>query len=254
MQTKKYMAIKYRLISILILYISVLFTVVDPVFAQTGVLDGNLVIGEETIDGYRQVYYLSGNKKIFITQGQTNSRMPHTSGDYITYISEINGEGQIFLHHVPSSTTLKLTNHSTNLEPKVNNDGWVVWEGWIPEEDGWQVFLFDMVSVRQLTSGDLSMNPDIEDKYVIYSRKSVAEEWKAVIYSANEDKHIDVTFGEKTRVPKIKNGKIYLLQGTEEYTLMVGDLFLLDFKSLTTPKEVTIEEIEREILENAVFQ
>jgi len=210
----------------------------------------NLPVGEETVDGYRQIYYLFNTQKHFITNSNSNSHMPASSGEYITYVTDINGEGQIFLYHITSGETLQLTRQSTNLQPKVSSNGWVTWEGWIPQENNWQVFLFDLVSIKQLTQGDLSMNPEIEDEQLIYSRRDATGQWRAVAYSALEDKHVDISFGEETREPLLSNEKIFLNQGREEFPLTFNDLFLLDFIPLSGPKTTTTEEIENEIITN----
>ena len=199
----------------------------------------NVDVGSEVVDGFSRIYYVFDGNKNYVSQEGLNSIQPHSVGEYIVYVTDIRGEGQIFLHHILSSQTTQLTFSSTNLDPKVSLDGWVVWEGWVHEEDGWQVFLFDGASTRQLTSGQLSMNPDIEGEVVVYARRDVSGVWRAVVYSKKEDKHVDVTTGESAREPKLVEGKIFLAQGKEEFALTAEDLLLLDLVPLSSGEEPT---------------
>jgi hypothetical protein len=236
-----------------------LFVAVRPTFAQLAqeqanlaqyLVDNDVEVGSEVIKGHSHVYYVFQGERTFITSDGYNNRMPNSKGEYITYVKDMSGAGQIFLYHTLSEQTTQLTHTSTNLDPKVSRNGWVVWEGWVAEVDGWQVFLFDGTSVQQMSSGKLSMNPDIEGEIIIFSQRDISGEWRAVVYSKKENKYIDVATGEKTREPKLKGGKILLSQGKEEFPLTVDDLFILDLVPLATDKPSTVN--EEDIIEELV--
>jgi hypothetical protein len=228
-----------------------LFFLIRPVLAQTLEVPTNVKVGTESVDGYTQVYFEKDGQKQFITSGNINSRMPYAKGVYISYVSDFNGAGQIFLYDIASGSKIQLTLLGVNLNPKVDEKGRVVWEGW----DGktWQIFLFDGKSTRQLTTGDTSLNPSFYQEYVAYGRRDITGTWRTVVYSVQEDKSIDVTTGENTRIPEIRDGYIYFgTAATEEkFPLSVSDLFLLNLVPLTatssgepsTPSADVIEEL-----------
>ena len=246
-----------------------LFVAVRPAFAQ--VMEGqtdlaqyltsnNVDVGSETVNGYAQVYYDYNGSRKFITSGSVSSRMPVSSGEYIAYVSDINGLGQVFLYNVLSESTAQLSFTGNNLNPKIDKSGKVVWEGWSNNDSTWQIYFFDGKSIAQLTSGNLSLNPEISGDYITFGRRDISETWMAILYSIKDKKTIDITVGEKARNPKIKDGKIYLAAGTsveEEFPLTVDDLFLLNLVPLTAtssaspeisaPETVTTEEIIEEL-------
>jgi hypothetical protein len=233
-----------------IIIASLLFVVVRPTFAQVVERQANLAqyltvnnveVGKEVNNGYLRVYYLYEGSKNFVSQENQNSKHPHSNGEYIVWVTEIGDQpGQIFLYHIPTDSIIQITNSSTNLQPAVSRDGRVVWEGWI--DGGWQVFFFDGKSVRQLTSGDISMDPEIEGDNIIYGRKDIVGVWRAVVYSISRDTTKEVITGIATKRPALENGKIILGRvggkGGEEFPLTVEDLFLLDLGPLTVEDEV----------------
>src|SRR3989338_10475120 len=125
---------------------ALLFGIVQPAFAEffgqdvslaEYVATNNVEVGSETVDGYQQVFYVFNGLKKFITQGSQNSSQAVTDKAYIPFSTAVNGAGQIFLYHIPSDTTIQITQSGTNLQPRIS-DGKVVWEGWVV--DTWQVF------------------------------------------------------------------------------------------------------------------
>lgn len=210
-----------------------IFFVARPIFAQTTIVPNPDAVGVESVDGYSQVYYEESGNRNFITQGNINSRMPFLAGGYITYVSDINGLGQVILYALDSGVRTQLTFLGNNLNPKVDNKGRVTWEGWSYQDSTWQVFFFDGVSTKQLTVGDTSLNPNFGGDYISYGRRNSAGTWRAVIYSIADNKSVDVTTGESARKPRIKNEDVYLGDGTEKFPLKVTDLFLLDLPSVS---------------------
>ena len=219
------------------LFIAVaIFFIVRPALAQTVDIPIPDIVGAESVSGYTQIYYESKGNRNFITQGNINSRMPFWVGEYIVYVSDIDGLGQVFFYNLASETRIQLTFIGNNLNPKVDDKGRVTWEGWQQPDTTWQIYYFDGKSVRKLTSGDLSLNPDLSGEYISYGRRGVNGTWRAVIYSIKDDKSIDVTLGENSRNPKIRNGDIYLgvdSMNEEKFPLSVSDLFLLNLTPLT---------------------
>ena len=216
------------------------FFVIRPVLAQTGDIPSPDAVGVESIDGYSQVYYEVGGGRKFITSGNINSKMPAFAGKYIAYITDINGLGQVFLYDLASETRTQLTFVGNNLNPKVDDKGRVTWEGWQDPNITWQIFFFDGKSTRQLTTGDTSLNPNLSGDYISYGRRDITDTWRAVVYSINDNKSVDVTTGEKARNPKIKNGDIYLAAESlaeEKFSLSVDDLFLLNLAPLSESTE-----------------
>jgi len=220
----------------------------------------NIDIGEETVDGNRQVYYLYQGEKHFITNGGQNSHSPVTNGEYVVYLKDINGAPQVYLFDVLTNNEIKLSSSESNNSPYVSKEGNVVWEGWVNENNKWQVFLFDGKSVKEITNGDLSINPYIEGDMITYARRDITGEWKSSIYSMKTQKEKDIAVGNKTQYTKLKDGKIiFALPGVseEEFNLTAEDLFTLDLAPLTStesgnlqkdlPLTVSVDEIFQEL-------
>jgi hypothetical protein len=233
------------------------FLLVRPVVAQVigredrlreYLMVSDLDVGLETVDGYQQVYYVFEGSKEFLTEGNRNNRQLSSAGEYLAWVTDINGEGQIFLHHVPTQVTSQLTNFSTNLNPMVDSRGRVVWEGWV--EDTWQIFLFDGVSVTQLTEGETSVNPYIEGDYIVFGRRDISGVWRGVVHSISQKGQKDISVGQEMKNLTIQDGKI-IMPGFKVFPLTIDDLFLLDLPPLTPdePQTVTEEEIIVELEE-----
>src|SRR3989344_3729065 len=106
---------------------TLLFVVVRPALAQIAeqqsslsdyLTSSDVIVGEETIDGYRQVYYEYQGQKTFITGGGLNNHDPVTAGKYIAYLKNIEGAAQIFLYNILSGTTIQLTNTGVQILPE----------------------------------------------------------------------------------------------------------------------------------------
>lgn len=227
-----------------------LFLGTRPIIAQSIGVPSIDSVNVDSVDGYTQVYYVSSSVRHYITNGNVNSRMPSTSGTFISYVSDINGAGQIFLYDAVSGSKIQLTFLGTNLNPKVDSKGRVVWEGWSQSTNSgwgtWQVFFFDGKSVKQLTRGDTSLNPDFGGEYISYGRRDVAGTWRAVVYSIKDDKSLDVAIGEESRTPKIEDGDIYLSSensNQKKFPLSITDLFLLNLVPLNATESSQISNI-----------
>lgn len=246
---------KYKILNTWVVPVMVglgLFLVIRPALAQTVDTTYPGTVGVESVDGYSQVYYEEGGSKKFITSGNINSKMPVLGGKYIAYVTDINGLGQVFLYDLTADVRTQLTFIGNNLNPKVDDKGRVVWEGWQGPNTTWQIFFFDGKSIRQLTTGDTSLNPDISGDYISYGRRDITDTWRAVVYSISDNKSVDVITGENARNPKIKNGDIYLAAGSlveEKFSLTVDDLFLLNFTPISDSTESANIELPDTVLE-----
>ncbi len=220
------------------------------------VVANNVNVGVQADEeGITQIYFDYDGTRNVITAERRTSASPVTEREYITWMSEIAGFWQIFLYHIPSKTTTQLTYSGSNTNPRVS-DGKVVWEGWEynPPAGGWQIYLYTGTSILKLTSGDISINPEIEGDYVVYGRKDANGTWRSVGYSISGQSWIDIAVGEKSQYPKLKNKKIQLglTEGfQEQFSLQIDDLFLLQLGSvpLSNPSQIqtTIDTLQAEI-------
>lgn len=223
-------------------------------------------IGEEVVDGYSQVFYILDGEKIYVNKNNQNKRHAYANGDYIVWVGDINGAGQIYRYHIPTGSILQVTGTSTNIKPHVSKEGKVAWEHWVADEDTWQIMAFDGARTTRLTSGDMSVNPFIEGDYIVYGRRGVAGTWRSVAYSISEKESKDIATGLASKVPRLADGKI-VLEGTgrvQEFPLNAGDLFLLDLDPLVVeqpdfapginedeaPETTTEEEVLEELVGN----
>lgn len=192
----------------------VLFVLVRPGLAQIAereqqlrndLAGGEANVGDEIADGYQQVYYMHDEKKIFVTSGNQNSRDAVSDGEYMAWVQEVNGLGQIILYHIPTDITTQITESGNNLQPRISGNK-VVWEGWV--DGGWQIFLFDGVRVRQLTSGDTSVHPDIDGDEVVFARRGKGGGWRAVRYRLADGSMEDVISGPQAKFPRFREGRV----------------------------------------------
>src|SRR3989344_4551103 len=192
-----------------------IFGLVRPTFAQMlgtdtilaqFVVDNDVEVGSEAGDnGFRQIYYVFNGNKTFITNSSYANADPVTDREYIAWMGQIDGSWSIFLYHIPIGTTTQISNSANNANPRLSN-GKVVWEGWV--EDAWQVFLFDGTSIRQVTQGELSVNPDIEGDDIIYARKDEQGEWRTLRYSLGTGEAVIIKQGIIAKKPIFRNGVI----------------------------------------------
>jgi hypothetical protein len=218
-------------------------------------LSGNIVdIGVEVVDGYSQVYYSEGGEKVFVNLGDQNKRHPDVNGEYMVWAGDVGGAGQVYRYHIPTDTLLQITHSGTNLQPKVSSNGQVVWEGWVDDEDTWQIFFFDGIKAVRLTQGDMSRNPKIAGDYISYGRLDISGTWRGVVYSINRGEEVEVTVGFDAKELEVDEDGNILLTGSgvgKAFPLMVEDLFLLEFEPLVAISDnipaVTEEEIMEEL-------
>ncbi len=238
----------------------ILHPLINQAIAQEDSLREALVNGEVKVgtevgnNGFMQIYYDIKGDKTYITNTNYSNSDPIIDGEYIVWTGQsTDGAWQVFLYNILSKTTIQLSSSSNNTNPKID-DGKIVWEGWVsgdlPVQSGWQIFFFDGKSVRQLTSGDLSMNPEIAGDFISYGRQDITGTWRGVVYSISRGKAKDITTGLASQKPEIRKGKIVLRgDGEEEFPLTAEDLFLLDLQPLSTDQSETVteEEVRQEL-------
>lgn len=233
---------------------AVFFITARPTFAQIVagdiVFDNNLSNGTIKTgsaigkNGYRQIFYDTGGTRKFITDEAYPNADPKIEGDYITWMAQIDGFWQILLYHVPTGKKMKLSNSSNNANPKLDGDR-VIWESQV--NGIWQIYFYDGIEIRQLTTGDMSINPDIEGDFITYSRRDTTGTYRSVIYSIKKDEAKEVTIGESSKKPVLNKGKILLTDG-EEFPLTADDIFLLNFNDVPeVQKPVTSDDVLDEI-------
>lgn len=218
----------------LILLITLAFSYNNIVSSQVTPEFGTEIHGE-----YNHVFISYNGKKEFIEPNNFNDIQPDKSGDYLVWSREINGEGQIFRYHIPTKTTLQLTHTSTNLKPKVDTFGRVVWEKWV--KTGWQIYYFDGLKVNQLTNGQTAINPDIEDNKIVYGLRNKNETfWSAQSYDTATQTTTELGRGEKYKHPKLVGNQV---------VFYLGELVKIDNNTKPT-LELETEEIIELVIED----
>lgn len=161
---------------------------------------------EVSDDGFRQITYKFDDRDIEVTDSNYTNSDPANDGEYITWMAQINGKWQIFLHHVTTGSTVQLTQAGNNVNPVISGTN-VAWEGQV--EGVWQVFLFDGVKTTQLTEGiEPSQYVDIDGDNVTYSQKKEDGSWKVYLYKIDVDRLVDLTADSNGNAPVIEDGRV----------------------------------------------
>lgn len=159
--------------------------------------------------GFRQVYYQKeGKEKQYIETSGYASIDPHTDGTTIVFATQIeDGSWQIFSYDIPTQSLSRISFSVNNAHPFVEN-GKIVWEGIV--DGSWQIFYYDGISVKQLTSGDLSQNPVITDTYLIFGRRNAQKVWRTVVYDTQTKQSKVIATGRRAEKPILEGGNILL--------------------------------------------
>lgn len=208
-------------------------------------------VGEEVNqNGFRQIYLeYQGEKTLLTTENTTHSAVSR-SGEYITWMSQLGSNWQIFLHHIPSGKTVQLTNTGNNVNPHIDA-GRVVWEGQI--KGVWQALIFDGSKIYQITTSSMPVQDvDIENEHIVYSIKRVnAKGWDIYYYNYLEKTANKLTSDVPGHDLVLENGVVkwktyqnnnlayYKYDIAKDQILLVKDVFL------TTPETTSsITQIE----------
>lgn len=139
-----------------------------------------LEVGQETINGYSQVYYQFRGKKFFITDGSTNHYDARSSGRYVVWVQESPaGSGRIVLYDVVSEATAMITHTGSSRSPLLAGDH-VVWQGWV--DNRWQVFYYNGQETIQISSGDPSTRAQFNGQEIVYSQQGADGIWRVQHY------------------------------------------------------------------------
>jgi hypothetical protein len=170
--------------------------------------DDVISVSVETQDNYSRVFYEKNGKKTYISLGKTNSYHPFTRGEYIVFVTEYNGMGQIIRYHEPTSTRFRITRAGTNIKPRVSSNGNVVWEGW--EDEQWNIYLFDGTVIKRVTSKAVSVNPDIDGDIIAFSQKLSDGSWQTLSYSFENNTYKKEATGVRGKFPRVLDGKVFI--------------------------------------------
>jgi len=239
------------------LIISLIFLpLIGPVFGQLTdrqtrlsqyLINNDIPTGTEKGEsGFSQVYYEFDGEKFFVTTDAHPHGTVDIKGEYMTWISEIDGNWQVFLYHIPSDTTLQLTRSGNNSNPQVDN-GKVVWEGW--RNGSLQVYLFDGKTIGPITNSPLALHPQIEGEYIVYSEKNSIGLWSNYLYSIAENKKEELAVGEGEFV-QFDDGNIYYgasSSNKKRHPLKAGDIFMLNLTGNSTSLDAEIAHVEAEL-------
>jgi hypothetical protein len=148
---------------------------------QSRISENKVRVGSESINGYQQVYYIYDNVQVFITDGKRNHTGALISGQNVVWVETIEGFPQIVVYDLLEKTRTQVTQTGTNLSPALFGNK-VVWEGLF---DGvGQIFYFDGIDFKQLSSGNLSLRPSIKDSQVIYTQHMGNNMWRVLSQDA----------------------------------------------------------------------
>ncbi|MBN1169327.1 hypothetical protein JXA63_05585 [Candidatus Woesebacteria bacterium] len=245
------------------------FLMIRPVMAQISEDPGILLylfendpeVGAETVGDnlYPQIYYVYNGNKVFITDTQYTNAKPHSNGEWVTWMSEIDGRWQIFLHNILAETTVQLTRGGNNVNPKVS-EGNVTWEGWSEPplaygSGNWQIFVYTGEYIKQITQGWLSISPAIEGDYIAYIQKNANDLWDLGAYSIKDDKIADLALNIVCDHIEIKDNFVSYgetCSGTTKFPLKLEEVFLLELTPLSTLQQKQDELMDQ--LENIIQQ
>lgn len=158
----------------------------------------------------------------------------------------VDGSWQVFLKSQYSDQLLQLSFAQNTSNPAIHT-GKIAWEGFV--HGTWQVFLFDGIRVVQLTSGDISVNPNVEGDYVTFGRKGSDSAWYAELYNSYTGESKRVAEGIGAKRPLLEEGRIVLYgTGKKEYTdLIANELLPSDSALIESTESVSEQDIKREL-------
>lgn len=170
--------------------------------------NNSLSVGDEIVGGYQQIFYVVDDRKVFITSGGENNRDVIASGEYVAWVREVNGAGQIMLHNVLTKATLQLSGEGSNINPIIFGNK-VAWEKWVDE--GWQIFYYDGFSIRQLSQDYVSVRPQMQNNQIVYAQKLPGnnDHWQVISHDPRTDSKEVIATGDETNAwPHFKDDTI----------------------------------------------
>jgi len=222
-------------------------SIVAGVFFAPGVFAKVLDVTSEIGDnGYHQIKIHTDQEERFVTDTEYSNTNPVTDGQFITWLAQ-SDKNSVQLGHFASDYHITLSGRLNSANPQISR-GNVVWEEYVAgESPGWQVFLFDGIRKLQLTSGDESRNPYVEEDYTIFGRKAPESDWYAELYNLATKESVRVAEGIAAKVPIIVEGQV-VLRG-RGYSEPIGKYVqdVLPAEDRDTNKQVTSDDIRQEL-------
>ncbi|MBN1162736.1 hypothetical protein JXA34_03260 [Patescibacteria group bacterium] len=209
-------------------------------------LENDLEVHTEVNDEeFRQISYKYKGKIHEITDEKRTSADPDTEGEYITWMSLVDANWQVFLYHVTTEKTIQLTQFGNNVNPSVSGD-YVVWEGQVA--DVWQIFLYDGIRTKQLTHGDMpSQNAGVDKGFVVYDTKEPdGEDWNVYLYDVEKEETIKLSQYLPGRNPSISGGAV-------TWTVVV-DGKPLTYKYFTGSEDIFDAEINGQTFDEELYE
>lgn len=164
----------------------------------------SLHVGTETVDGYQQVFYdFTNHRHLLITNTTYSNIHASASGQYIVWQGLTGNGSQIFRYDLINDSLIQLTSTGTNQNPFVYQDK-VAWESWV--NDRWQIFFYDGLNYRQLTSGqNPCIRPVVNGQQVVYAEQVSANTWRAISYDIQSGQFTKLREADEpsTAYPKI---------------------------------------------------
>lgn len=158
----------------------------------------------ESTGSQTHVFWIDGQKKIQLSQSNTNHSDPFSRGDFVVWTEEPQDRSEKYIVrlHIPTGTVVKITSSQVAQQPRVNTQGAVVWQGW--EDEGWHIFYFDGYSTKRLTSQGSQLNPDISGNQVVFAEKLKAGRWQAVLLDLTDLTQEVVRTGQEAKRPRFE--------------------------------------------------
>lgn len=140
----------------------------------------NLNVFTQTEGDYQQIFYRYNNRSYQITSAEYNHVYPVSSKNYVAWQGLINGESQIYVFDILTSTLTQVTTIGTNSEPYLYQNQ-VTWRHWNGTD--WQIYYYNGLSVATITDGQTSSyRASTDGTRIIYAEQVGADDWKAQSY------------------------------------------------------------------------
>lgn len=196
----------------------VLFFTHTRIFAETGpsvsqleaaIQQNNLPVGEATVDGYRQIYYVLNNERFYITEGRINHVAPSRSGSAMVWLEERGDGRHVFKYDILTGQKVRLTFVGTHQSPKIDGNN-IIWEAWAG--DGWQVMYHNGETTAQLSNNRYSASRSvISGDHIAYAQLVGQGTWRVQEYTISSGQTTQVYEGPgRAAWPEYVDGELKL--------------------------------------------
>ena len=161
-----------------------------PSELQTYLQDNALSLFDDASSGLPQIYYFFNHKPVQLTTANFPALHPVSDGQYVAYIGEVEGLGQVFIDDVMTSSAVQLSLTAPNEGISMHGNQ-VVWQSW--DGQHWQIFYYNGFVVQQITNADTdSINAVTNGQHILYAESVGLDDWKAQNY--------DIASGQTTTI------------------------------------------------------